>query len=155
MVIRGRARRLGGRWLVSIFLENRQPAPARRAAEPWIFQAELSATGTGPAPVFVPRPDQMSGGDAADLQERRRLAMAYRSCPEFAVGHGTAVRADQDGADPMRAHTVATRTVPEHELPFTDVPTVERDRDLPELAERLVDHLRALMGPAGPLQRLR
>jgi hypothetical protein len=40
VVVRGRARKLDGRWLVSLFLENRQPDPRKRDAKPWIFQVE-------------------------------------------------------------------------------------------------------------------
>jgi hypothetical protein len=154
VVVRGRARRLDGAWLVTLFLENRQPSPTPRAAARWIFQVELSATGTGHRPVFVPRPERITGGDASDQLERRRLAMAYRLSPEFAVGHGTAVRAEPDPDDPMRAHRVVTVTAPDHEVPFTDVPDPRRDADLPELADVVLDmkHLAELAdGPAGAL----
>ncbi|MEH1129594.1 DISARM system helicase DrmA [Micromonospora sp. CPCC 206061] len=139
VVVRGRARRLDGQWLVSLFLENRQPAPQRRDATPWIFQVELSATGAEEPPAFVPRPERVSGGDASDQAERRRLAMTYRFYPEFAVGHGAAVKAERLAGDLMRAHTIRTRTVPEHELPFTDVPSAKADKDLPELADVALD----------------
>src|SRR5262249_37338750 len=129
VVVRGRARRLDGLWLVSLFLGKRQAAPAKSDAAPWIFQVELSPSGVDDPPVFVPRPERVSGGDASDQAERRRLAMAYRFCPEFAVGHGTAVQAVPADDDPLRAHVVSTRTVPDHEVPFTDVPTTDRDPD--------------------------
>ncbi|MFY1696862.1 DISARM system helicase DrmA [Solwaraspora sp. WMMA2101] len=135
IVVRGRARRRDGRWLISLFLENRQRPGARRDASSWIFQVELSATGDGDQPVFWPRPEQITGGDASDQAERRRLAMAYRFHPEYAVGHGTAVRADPAVGDhALRAHRIRTCPVPVHELPFTDVPTADTDPDLPELA---------------------
>lgn len=153
VVIRGRARHLNGSWLVSLFLENRQPAPAKRDTGPWIFQAELSATGIDDDPAFLPRPEQVSGGDASDQAERRRLAMAYRFCPEFAVGHGAAVETYQSD-DPMRAQTVRTRTVPDHEAPFTDVPHADRDQDLPELAEVELDMRRLAELAQGPAEEL-
>ncbi|MEU7810435.1 DISARM system helicase DrmA [Micromonospora chalcea] len=155
VVVRGRARRLDGQWLVSLFLENRQPAPAKRDATPWIFQVELSAAGTGERPVFVPRPEQISGGDAADQAERRRLAMAYRFHPEFAVGHGTAVSVKPSTADPRRAHLVHTSTVPDYEVPFTDVPNPADDPDLPDLAEVVLDMKRlAELAEDGPAEAL-
>ncbi|MFD1321654.1 DISARM system helicase DrmA [Micromonospora sonneratiae] len=155
IVVRGRARRLDGQWLVSLFLENRQPAPPKRDATRWIFQVELAATGVDGHPVFVPRPEQITGGDASDQAERRRLAMAYRFCPEFAVGHGTAVRAESPADDPQRAHTIRTTTVPDHEVPFTDVPNVETDPDLPELANVVLDMKRlAELADDGPVEAL-
>ena len=153
VVVRGRARRVNGLWLVSLFLENRQPAPIKRDTGPWVFQAELSATGVEDQAIFVPRPEQVSGGDASDRAERRRLAMAYRFCPEFAVGHGTAIHTDQTD-DPTRAHTIRTRTVPDHEVPFTDVPSPERDRDLPELADVVLDMKKLAALCDGPVQAL-
>jgi hypothetical protein len=155
VVVRGRVRRLGGQWLVSLFLENQQPDPGRRDATAWIFQVELSATGTDDRPVFVPRPEQISGGDASDQAERRRLAMAYRFHPEFAVGHGTAVHVTVSDTDPRLAHTVATSTVPDHEVPFTDVPNPEDDPDLPELANVVLDMKElARLAEDGPAEAL-
>ncbi|MEH1014216.1 DISARM system helicase DrmA [Micromonospora sp. CPCC 206060] len=154
VVVRGRARQLAGHWLVSLFLENRQPATAKRDAGRWLFQVELSATGPDGWPVFVPRPEQTTGGDAADQAERQRLAMAYRFHPEFAVGHGTAVRAVPADDDPLRAVELISCTVPEHEVPFTDVPDPDHDPDLPELAEVQLD-MRALAElAAGPAPAL-
>jgi Helicase conserved C-terminal domain len=154
VVVRGRARRLDGLWLVSLFLENRQAAPVKRDSKPWIFQVELSATGGAGEAVFVPRPERVTGGDASDQAERRRLAMAYRFCPEFAVGHGTAVQAQPAEDDPLRAHTIRTCTVPDHEVPFTDVPAADRDSDLPELAHVVLDMKRLAELADGPADQL-
>ncbi|MEV6981663.1 DISARM system helicase DrmA [Sphaerisporangium sp. NPDC051017] len=148
VVVEGRARRHDGGWLVSLFLVNTQAWPKTRRAERWIFQVRLSATGTGGAPVFLPRPERESGGDAADRAEQRRLAMAYRLMPEFAVGHGVAVETVPTRDDPMRAVEVRTAAVPEHEIPYTDVPDVEKDPDLPELADLELD-MRTLAELAG------
>ncbi|MEU3454274.1 hypothetical protein ABZ671_11810 [Micromonospora sp. NPDC006766] len=156
VVVRGRARRLDGVWLVSLFLENRERSSSTREPARWIFQVELSATGPEQGvPVFVPRPEQVAGGDAADQAERLRLAMAYRFQPEFAVGHGTAVYAEPAQSDPLRAVTVGTATVPAHELPFTGVPDSEQDADLPELADVERDMKRlAELAEAGPVEAL-
>ncbi|MFI2714203.1 DISARM system helicase DrmA [Micromonospora sp. NPDC018662] len=156
VVVRGRARRLDEVWLVSLFLVNAEDGKSPRDAARWIFQVELSATGPEEGtPVFVPRSEQVVGGDAADQAERRRSAMAYRFHPEFAVGHGTAVRAEPAPSDSLRAVEISTATVPTHELPFTDVPDSSQDADLPELADLELDMKRlaelAEAGPAGAL----
>ncbi|MGH3857235.1 MAG: hypothetical protein ACRDR6_27880, partial [Pseudonocardiaceae bacterium] len=97
VVVRGRARRHNGNWLVSVFLENGQSQPNRaRHAPSWIFQVQLSATGPDDGAVFLPRPDRPNGGDADDVAEQQRLAMAYRFHPEFASGSGAAVHAVTD-----------------------------------------------------------
>ncbi|WFE64145.1 DISARM system helicase DrmA [Micromonospora sp. WMMD714] len=155
IVVRGRVRRLGEVWLVSLFLENREHSESARQPKRWIFQVELTATGpTDDEPVFLPRPEQVTGGDDADQSERRRLAMAYRFHPEFAVGHGTGVDAEPSPTDPLRAFTVRTATVPTHEMPFTDVPSSERDDDLPELADVELDMRRLAELADGPVDAL-
>ncbi|MFD9959214.1 DISARM system helicase DrmA [Amycolatopsis sp. NPDC058986] len=140
VVIRGRVRKHAGNWLVSVFLENGQPQPDRkRHPELWIFQVELTAAAAGERPVFLPRFERARGGDKQDKAERRRLAMAYRFHSEFAFGSGTAVHATTAVGNPTRAIRISTRTVPEYEIPFTDVPTAETDEDLPELDDVVLD----------------
>lgn len=142
VVVRGRARRHKDVWLVSLFLENRepQPEPKKRHAPAWLFQVALAAAGVGGEAVFRPRPEQFTGGDEEDRQERRMLAMTYRFGPEFAVGSGTAVRVQPaPGEDPTRALRISTSTVPAFEVPSTDVPDPERDPDLPFLADVVLD----------------
>ena len=85
--------------------------------------------------MFLPRPETTSGGDQADKAEQRRLAMTYRKCPEFAVGHGTGVHAICADGDPMRAVEIITAAVPSYEIPFTDVPS-PGTRSRPALARR-------------------
>ncbi|MEO3778166.1 DISARM system helicase DrmA [Micromonospora sp. B11E3] len=155
VVVRGRVRRLGAEWLVSLFLENRERSTSPREPQRWIFQVKLSATGPDDdIPVFLPRPEQITGGDASDQAERHRLAMAYRFHPEFAVGHGTAVAAEPAATDPLHAHEIHTATVPIHALPHTDVPSSERDADLPELADVELDMKRLAELAAGPAEVL-
>jgi len=139
VVLRGRARRHNGNWLVSLFLVNAQPRPATTPDTAWLFQVRLAVTGPEQAPVFLPRPESTSGGDQADKAEQRRLAMAYRKCPEFAVGHGTGVHAVCADGDPMRAVEIITAAVPSYEIPFTDVPSPGTDHDLPWLDELVLD----------------
>ena len=139
VVLRGRARRHDGHWLVSLFLVNAQPRPATTPDTAWLFQVRLAVTGPEQAPVFLPRPESTSGGDQADKAEQRRLAMTYRKCPEFAVGHGTGVHAVCADGDPMRAVEIITAAVPSYEIPFTDVPSPGTDHDLPWLDELVLD----------------
>ncbi|HET9899323.1 MAG TPA: DISARM system helicase DrmA [Streptosporangiaceae bacterium] len=143
VLLRGRARRHDGNWLVSLFLVNAQPRPGALPDSAWLFQVRLVVDEPGRAAVFLPRPDSTSGGDQADKAEQRRLAMAYRACPEFAVGHGTGVHVTAADGDPMRAVEVATSAVPDYEIPFTGVPEPGSDPDLPWLDELVLD-MRAL-----------
>ena len=50
----------------------------------------------------------------------------------------------------MRARMVSTSTVPTYEVPLTDVPSVEHDPDLPELADVELDMKRLAELAAGP-----
>jgi hypothetical protein len=139
VVVRGRARRYQGDWLVSLFLVNAQPKPSGRGDAYWLFQVELKLTTPAGDPAFLPRPESVSGGDAADRAEQRRLAMAHRHTPEFATGHGAAVHVTTAQGDPMRAIEVRTEAVPSYEVPFTDVPSADTDSDLPGLASLILD----------------
>jgi hypothetical protein len=139
VVVRGRARRHDGNWLVSLFLVNAQPRPSSLPDSAWLFQVELTLTGPGDEPVFLPRPDTVSGGDQADKAEQRRLAMAHRWYPEFATGHGAGVHVTIAPDDPMRATEIRTAVVPSHEVPFTGVPEPGTDQDLPGLADLVLD----------------
>ncbi|TDE34181.1 DISARM system helicase DrmA [Actinomadura sp. 6K520] len=138
IVVRGRVRKHDGNWLVTLFLVNAQRGDVGRS-EAWVFQARMSASAPGEEPAFLRRPAGAAGGDQADQAERRRLAMAYRFCPEFATGHGVAVHAEPSTGDPMRAVRISTAAVPVHEVPATDVPRADTDPDLPELADLKVD----------------
>ena len=104
VLLRGEVRRLGGDWLVSLFLVNTQIEPDKSKDEAWLFQAELAVvgtgTGTGGQAVFSRRPwnpddhdDKLL--DPAWRQEQRMLAMAYRKRCEFAVGHGVSLDGDR------------------------------------------------------------
>ena len=122
VVVRGRARRHSGNWLVSLFLVNAQPRPSSLPDAAWLFQVELTLTGPGSEPVFLPRPDTVSGGDQADQAEQRRLAMAHRWCPEFVTGHGAGVHVTMAEDDPMRAVQIRTTAVPSYEVPLKRSP---------------------------------
>jgi hypothetical protein len=139
VVVRGRARRHDGNWLVSMFLVNAQARPSALPDSAWLFQVALTLTAPDRAPVFLPRPNGVSGGDAADKAEQKLLAMAYRGCPEFAVGHGVGVHATPADGDPMRAVEITTATAPSQEIPFTDVPEPDKDPDLTGLDGVVLD----------------
>ncbi|GAA1270998.1 DISARM system helicase DrmA [Sphaerisporangium rubeum] len=154
VVVEGRALRHGGGWLVSLFLVNTQRWTPERRADRWVFQAALTVTGVDGAPVFLPRPQRESGGDDGDRAEQRRLAMAYRMTPEFAVGHGVAVQWTCADGDPMRAVEIRSAAVPEYEIPFTDVPDAGKDPDLPELADLVLEMKRLAELADGPAEDL-
>ena len=138
IVVRGRARRHEGSWLVSLFLVNGQED--RPGCAHWMFQASMTVAGPPGTAAFLPRRAvEPAGGDA---DERRSLAMTYRFHPEFAVGHGIGVHAVQAPDDARRAVRVTTTATPTYEVPHTDVPNPhidERDHDLPELADLVLD----------------
>lgn len=136
VVVRGRCRRHEGDWLVSLYVENGQSQPAsKRDPSAWIFQVEMSATGPGDEPVFLPRASWRANGDQTDREEQGRLAMAYRLQPQFAVGSGAAVHVEPSPENPLRARLVETRTVPVYEVPPTDIPNPETDEELAGLAD--------------------
>ncbi|MFP8885769.1 DISARM system helicase DrmA [Streptomyces mangrovi] len=148
VVVRGRARRHDGDWLVSLFLVNGQDGQSgpegggRPSSRNWLFQARMSVRGApGTAPFLPRRAADRPGGDTADRAERRSLAMAYRFHPEFAVGHGTGVHAETAPGDPLRAEEISTVAAPSYEIPHTDVPDPhsEQDADLAELRDLVLD----------------
>ncbi len=138
IVVRGRVRKHDGNWLVTLFLVNAQQGDVGRS-DAWVFQARMSASAPGGEPVSLRRPLRTTGGDQADRAERRRLAMAYRFCPEFSTGHGVAVHVEPTLGNPMCAVSISTAAMPVHEVPATEVLRADTDPDLPELADLVVD----------------
>jgi hypothetical protein len=134
VVVRGRARRHGDEWLLTVFLVNDQGQPDRLPDQAWLFQVELALGAEDGAAIFCRRP-ALAGAVERD-READSLAMAYRRHVEFAVGHSVGVHADQDGTDPTRARRISTATVPAYEVPRTDPPTVA---DVPELVGVTLD----------------
>ncbi len=143
VVVRGRARKHEGDWLVSLFLVNGQQNKDNSGSRYWLFQAGMTVTGAaeGQAPFLPRHTTERPGGDAADRAERRSLAMTYRFHPEFAVGHGTGVHAKASPDDPRRAIEISTVAAPSYEIPHTDVPDpdTEADADLRELRDLVLD----------------
>lgn len=133
VVIRGRARKLDGDWVVSLFLVNAQPSATRRPKDDeLLFQPELEVAALDGAPVFQKR--RRRSGAASD--EQVRLEMLYRKHVEFASGHGVAVDADVAAGDPQKAVRLRTRVTPSYEVPMTTPPTAD---DNPSLAGVVLD----------------
>jgi hypothetical protein len=130
VIVRGRARRHEGDWLVTLFLVNGQEIPKQRRDEAWLFQVELAVADPEGRPIFRRRPE-LELGLAGDEQETRTLAMLYRDNVEFAVGHGISVHAVPDLDDPRRATSIETRAVPAYDVPLTEAPTI---KEVPALA---------------------
>lgn len=127
VVVRGRARRLDGDWVVSLFLVNSQVQAGRRPRDDeLIFQPELEVGGPGDAPVFLKRARRAW----AATDEQIRLEMLYRRHVEFAVGHGVAVDAKMAEKKPGSAVRLVTRVTPTYEVPLTTPPGVEDNPDL-------------------------
>jgi hypothetical protein len=145
VVVRGRARRHEGDWLVTVFLVNGQEIPKQRRDEAWLFQVELAVEDPESRPIFRRRPE-VELALAGDEEEARTLAMLYRDQVEFAVGHGVSVHAVPDPDDPRRATRIETRAVPVYDVPLTEAPTVE---EVPELAGVVLD-MQALAEMADP-----
>ncbi len=137
VTVRGRARREGGEWLVTLFLVNGQEIPKQRRDEAWLFQAGLAVADPEGRPMFVRRParewEALSGAAA---EEARLLAMLYRDQVEFAVGHGVSVHAEPDADDPRRAVRIETRSVPRYDVAPSEAPASE---EVPELAKVAFD----------------
>jgi hypothetical protein len=146
VVIRCRARRVGGDWLVTLFLVNGQPDPPRLRDHAWLFQVELSVTGVEGGSPFLRRPQFVTENDP----EARRLAMAYRDQVEFASGHGIATHVDIDAEDPRRATRVSTASAPRFEVARTDPPTLEEE---PALAAVDLDMRSLATAPPAELSR--
>lgn len=150
VVIRGRARKLDGDWVVSLFLVNAQQSASRRPKDDeLLFQPELEVAAPDGAPVFQKR-RRRSG---AASEEQVRLEMLYRKHVEFASGHGVAVDAEVAAGEPQRAVRLRTRVTPTYEVPMTTPPTAD---DNAALAGVVLDmKLLAEMGDADLFASLR
>jgi len=144
-------KRRAGDWVVTLFLVNGQTEPETSEEEAWLFQPELRVSSQDESAVFRRRPGSglLGDEDSLDAEERRLLAMQYRRQVEFAVGHGVAVHAEVDPADPEAARSITTRVVPLVDVPATEV------RNLPGL-EGLVLDMKELsdLSPDALLSRL-
>jgi hypothetical protein len=119
VVVRGRARKHEGIWLVTLFLVNGQ-ADGQRSSARWIFQAELSVTAGGDAPAFLrravrpapcrPRHRRRRGHDQAERWKGGGLPRPDRL--HLAIGGSRATSADttRGVASPFDVASRAVRT---------------------------------------------
>lgn len=135
-IVRGVARRVGTRFVVSLFLVNVQDEPKERRDEAWIFQPELELRAADGGAVFRPRlvADEAPTGETLD--EERHIQMLYRNRHEFAAGHGVSVDADVSPDDPAAATCVRTKVIPGYDVAQQRPPTEE---DEPKLAGLVLD----------------
>lgn len=154
VVVRGLVRRKPGEpdWTITLFLVNGQDELKYKSARDtaWLFQAGLSVEAPTRAPIFVKRQMHRSKGklDAEVYREIKSLEMLYRCRAEFAVGHGIAVHAEPDDADPLRACRISTVALPIAEVPAMEPATVPGLRlDMKELARTSNGDLAHALGP--------
>jgi len=142
---------------VTLFLVNAQPVPQSNKDAAWIFQPELEVTGVDGSMPFLCRDLRREpvAMDNATLEEERSMAMLYRRYRDFAVGHGVSVEAEVVADEPHRARLLRTRTVPQYEVPSTEMPTEDEipglsaiDLDMKTLSQMdrsaLTDNLQVL-----------
>ena len=138
VLLQGVIRKMGGDWIVSLFLVNNQAEPPKLKSRAWLFQPELVAEAPDGAPVFRCRPRlaRAQGEGGAEHAEEEALAMLYRRHGEFATGHGVSVDVTAALGRTDLAVRVATQVVPTYEVPQTAAPTTA---DNPDLAGLLLD----------------
>jgi hypothetical protein len=112
---------------VSIFLVNyRRPAPDERRDEAFAFQARLVLHMDQP---FVSRPN-LRGLEQEDWDERV-ADLQYADCYEFAVGHGVATNAREEGG---KCNLVSTVWIPSAEVKKVEAAVIPVERRMEELA---------------------
>jgi len=148
VVVRGRARRHGGRRIVTLFLVNEQDELERGGNAAWLFQAELRVRAPDGAPVFARRSLVVPGAvPEVDRAELASLDMIYRHEGELAVGHGVATHAVHAGEDHMRAVELRTVAMPTADVPLTEAPAVSDFADAPAIQDpfsRITTDMKAL-----------
>lgn len=128
-----RKQNANGDRLVTLFLVNAQQEPEENKDSAWVFQPELIVRAAGESDKTIFRRRVALSGKEDD-EERKALEMIYREQVEFAVGHGVAVHAKTDDADPERAYEVRTVVMPQYEVPVTETPGL-RPEDRPAMRE--------------------
>lgn len=139
--VRGKIRRHGSDWIVSLFLVNAQTEPQQQADQAWLFQPELKVKSVNPdqKAIFLKRPLKRRVDhklDPAYHAEEQAMAMLYRKQVEFAVGHGVAIHATVDKTDRTLAVELATTVIPKYEVPKATPPTAQ---EIPELSGLVLD----------------
>jgi len=145
VVVRGRMRRTGDFWTVTLFLVNEQREPERRRDEAWVFQPELVVEAPDGTPVFQQRPSVQL---RRTWDEEQMVAMLYRRHVGFAVGHGISVHVETVPDDSTQAVRLSTRVVPSYDVPRTESPT---SAAIPGLAHLVLDMQELATCPAAAL----
>lgn len=154
VLLKGRARRHNGAWLITLFLVNEQPALKENIDQQWLFQVRLTVRDPRKKPVFVERVQVLNVKPQNDDGEIEQLAMLYRDVVEFAVGHGTAVHAEVSADDPTRATCLTTESVPTYRVPRTQQPDFSKkpplssmELDMKALATAKDGDFKSLLSP--------
>lgn len=158
--VQGIIRKRDDHWSVTLFLVNGQTEPKKLRDQFWLFQPELVVESPAGRAIFHRRPSLRDPGKADPLTyaEEQEMALLYRHCVEFAVGHGVSVHAEgestkhtkntktEEGADEEgsvrvvpgsdRAVRIRTQVVPSFEVEQTTPPTTA---DLPKLTGLVLD----------------
>lgn len=133
-----RGKNANGDRLVTIFLVNAQEEPDENKDSGWLFQPEIlvrAIPGAKDPAIFRRRLALTGVGNDA---ERDALEMIYRRQVEFAVGHGIAVHAQTETAEPEHATSVQTVVMPQYEVPVTETPGL-RPEDRPAMRKMVED----------------
>lgn len=150
--VQGIVRRKEGErdWTVTLFLVNGQKEPKESRDRAWLFQAGISVEAPGKAPIFVKREIHRKQGklDHEVYREIKSLEMMYRRRAEFAVGHGVAVHAEPDDANPLRACRLTTASLPRAEVAAVEPASIPGlTLDMKELARTSNADLAAVLLP--------
>lgn len=129
-----------GDWLISLFLVNNRTETQKLRDQTWLFQPELQVKSADPdyPDIFIAKslPSTTTNLDPLVKNEQEKMAMLYRHCVEFAVGHNVGVYAETSRSHPRRAVCLTTKVAPTYEVPQTTPPTVT---EIPELAGLVLD----------------
>ncbi|MCG3145305.1 MAG: hypothetical protein HONDAALG_02894 [Gammaproteobacteria bacterium] len=136
--VQGVIRRRDHYWIVTLFLVNGQSEPKKLRDTAWLFQPELIVESPDGKPIFRPHSRRREPGksDPVVYAEERELAMLYRHCVQFGVGHGVSIHAESPEGVYDRALRVSTRVVPAYEVPKTTPPVIA---EIPKLAGLSLD----------------
>jgi hypothetical protein len=102
--VQGIIRKREDHWSVTVFLVNGQTEPKKLRDQFWLFQPELVVESPDGQPIFYRRPSLRDPGktDPLTYAEEQEMALLYRHCVEFAVGHGVSVHADGETTNIQR-----------------------------------------------------
>jgi len=121
--LRGKIRKAGDSWIITIFLVNEQEETKNLKDERWLFQTELIVADPENKPVFQFKTrGRETDSNKKDHEEEVIMDMIYRNHLEFASGHGVGVHVDIYPADPQKAVRISTRAIPSYEVPKTVAP---------------------------------